>query len=97
MLLLKKLSFLNQRHHILFLSSWYPSRVLPNNGDFVQRHAEAVATKHQVTLIHVISDENLAAPIEITENNINDVRTLIAYVKVSSNPIIKLYRFFQPT
>ncbi len=94
MLLLKKLSFLNQRHHILFLSSWYPSRVLPNNGDFVQRHAEAVATKHQVTLIHVISDENLAAPIEITENNINDVRTLIAYVKVSSNPIIKLYRFF---
>ncbi|MCF6212743.1 MAG: glycosyltransferase [Flavobacteriaceae bacterium] len=90
----EKISFLNQRLHILFLSSWYPSRVLPNNGDFIQRHAEAVATKHQVTLLHVISDTKLKKEIEITENQTNDVRTLIAYIKTSDNPIVKFFRFF---
>jgi hypothetical protein len=29
--------------NILFLSGWYPNRVLPTLGNFVQKHAEAVA------------------------------------------------------
>ncbi len=95
MLLLKKLSFLNQNLHILFLSSWYPSRILPNNGNFVQRHAEAVATKHKVTSIHVITDVNLKNKIEVVEADINKVKTLIAYIKPSKNPITKLVRFFR--
>jgi len=86
---------LNKRLHILFLCSWYPSRVLPNNGDFIQRHAEAVALKHKVSLIHVIGDITLNKNIEITDKNINNVRTLIAYVKQSSNPIIKTYQFIK--
>lgn len=81
---------MTKKRHILFLSSWYPSRVLPTNGDFIQRHAEAVALVHQVTLIHVITDPKATGNIEISDKTINKVRTLIAYVKPSK---LKYLRF----
>lgn len=81
---------MTKKLNILFLSSWYPSRILPMNGDFIQRHAEAVALLHQVTLIHVITDPKVTENIEISENTINKVRTLIAYVKPSK---LKYLRF----
>ncbi|NOR28141.1 MAG: glycosyltransferase [Lutibacter sp.] len=86
---------MNKKLHILFLSKWYPSRVSPTNGDFVQRHAEAVATKHLVTLIHVITDEHLEKSREIIEFKKNNVQTYIVYVSPSKNPILKFFRFFK--
>jgi len=85
---------LDKKLHILFLNSWYPSRVLPTSGDFIQRHAEAVATKHKVTAIHIISDTKLKQKIEITDKNINKVRTIIVYLKPTTNPLIKVWRYF---
>jgi len=81
--------------HILFINSWYPNRVLKQNGDFIMRHAEAVALKHQVTAIHVKSDKNTKGTIEITDNNIKNVRTLIAYTKTTKNPLLKIIRFLK--
>ena len=80
--------------HVLFLCGWYPSRVLPNNGDFIQRHAEAVNFQHQVSVLHIITDKKLHQPIEIVSENINGIATHIAYVKDSKNPIVKIYRFY---
>ena len=79
--------------NILFICSWYPSRVLKSNGDFIQRHAKAVVLQHNVTVIHVKTDKNTVNKIEITDHIINNVRTLIAYVKPSKNPILKISRF----
>jgi len=90
---LDKNILLRKNLHILFLNSWYPNRVLPNNGDFIQRHAEAVALKHKVTAIHVISDKDNHKTIEIVDERINRVRTLIAYLKPSNNPILKTYHY----
>jgi len=84
---------LNQRLHILFLCSWYPSRVLPYNGDFIQRHAESVALKHKVTVVHVVSDETLKNSLEISDDTINNIKILIGYIRHSKNPIVKIYRF----
>lgn len=84
--------------HILFLCGWYPSRVLPNNGDFIQRHAEAVSLLHKVSVIHIISDVNCKAPIEFSSEKINGVQTYIAYVKTSRNSLKKgilFYKCFQ--
>jgi len=81
--------------HVLFLASWYPSRILKSNGDFIQRHAESVALQHKVSVIHVKSDDNLDDKIEIDDKNINGIRTIIAYVKSSKNPLIKWYRFIK--
>ncbi|MCK5637765.1 MAG: hypothetical protein KAH67_03580, partial [Flavobacteriaceae bacterium] len=80
--------------HILFLNSWYPSKVLPNNGDFIQRHAEAVALKHRVTAIHVITDQNITKN-TIEDSNLNGVRTLIAYLKPYNSKFTKQFYFFK--
>jgi L-malate glycosyltransferase len=85
--------FLNKQLHILFLCGWYPSRVLPTNGDFIQRHAEAVAMKHKVTVLHIITDENLAIKKEIEFAKINNIETYIGYVKKTKNPFLKWKRF----
>lgn len=92
-ILLKK-SLGTKKLHVLFLCGWYPSRVLPNNGDFIQRHAEAVNFQHQVSVLHIITDKKLHQPIEVVSEKINGIATHIAYVKNSKNPIVKIYRFY---
>jgi glycosyltransferase involved in cell wall biosynthesis len=68
--------------------------VLPTNGDFIQRHAEAVCLQHKVTVLHIVSDNTLSeTKIDIKE--INNVQTLIGYVKPTKNPILKSFRFFK--
>lgn len=85
---------MNKHLHVLFLCGWYPSRVLPYNGDFIQRHAEAVSLLHKVSVIHIISDKDGFNNIEISHNIINGIDTYIGYVKRTSNPILKAYRFY---
>ena len=80
--------------HILFISSWYPSRVFPTNGDFVQRHAETMSIDHEITVIHVVTDATITKKVEIVDKKVNNVRTIIAYVP-SKNSIYKLYSFYK--
>ena len=86
---------MNKKLHILFLNSWYPSRVLPINGDFIQRHAEAVSLQHHVTSLHIITDPNCKQSIEIDKKDINGINTFIGYIKQTHNPILKGYLFFR--
>lgn len=83
------------RLNVLFLCGWYPSRVLPTNGDFIQRHAEAVSLQHKVTVLHIITDKQSTKNIEITTSVINGIETHIAYVKASKNPLKKGYLFIK--
>lgn len=80
--------------HILFINSWYPSKVYPVNGDFIQRHAQAVAERHQVTIIHVITDSSLKKN-NYTDQIYKNVRELIFYLKPRSNNISKMYSYFK--
>ncbi|MBC7411722.1 MAG: glycosyltransferase [Bacteroidia bacterium] len=41
--------------HILFLASWYPNITNPLLGNFVQRHAQAIATINKVTVVHSVN------------------------------------------
>jgi glycosyltransferase involved in cell wall biosynthesis len=41
---------------ILWLCSWYPSKLLPFNGDFIKRHAEAVSLYEDICVIHIVRD-----------------------------------------
>lgn len=86
---------MSKKLNVLFLCGWYPSRVLPTNGDFIQRHAEAVLLKHNVTVLHIISDEKNTQDIEISTNNINGIETHIAYLKAVKNPFKKIYLFIK--
>ncbi len=81
---------MSKKQHIVFLTGWYPSKVIPLNGDFIQRHAEAVALLHKVTVVHVITDSKATKTV-VTDKEINGVRTLITYIKPSR---LKLLLFF---
>jgi len=86
--------------HILFLCSWYPNPDDASNGIFIKRHAEAIALKHQVTIIFAKSIQNITEEtLTICESgNLKEITFF--YPKNNSKvPLIssisKLYKFKQ--
>jgi glycosyltransferase involved in cell wall biosynthesis len=47
--------------HVLWLCSWYPNPTDWYDGDFIARHAEALATITKVHVIHVVQNHTLLA------------------------------------
>ena len=68
--------------HVVFLSSWYPTRLQPTNGDFVLRHAHAVSAFCKTTVIHVAYDENLVTYIQLQQNESAKVSEYIYYFRL---------------
>ncbi len=66
------------KKHILLLSSWYPSRVSPFLGNFIQRFAQLIATKYQVSVIYTIADESIFE-FEIVDLKNGNLREIIVY------------------
>lgn len=66
------------RCKVLFLASWYPSRVHPAYGIFIKKHAEAAAKYCDVAVLYVTPDPNMkdkTYDIEYTkENGVHTVR-----------------------
>lgn len=61
---------------ILFLASWYPSKINLELGNFVQRHAEAVAQSGTlVKVIHVAFSNRILFP-KIEMEEVNDIEIL---------------------
>lgn len=80
------------RYKILFISSWFPSKIEPTNGNFVQRHAEAVSLLHDVEILHAIGDFNQTETYLFDDQMIHGNRTLVVYYKNSKNPVLNFYR-----
>ena len=53
--------------NILWLASWYPNRLDKFDGDFIQRHAKAVAIFCKVFVIYIKKDTNIAVGTVSTE------------------------------
>ena len=86
---------MKQKLNILFLSSWYPSKVTTTKGNFVQRHAEAVATKCNVIAISVIEDPNVKSEKYNIERSLErGVDTIRVYTKPGMGRATKWIRFF---
>lgn len=67
-----------EKLRVLFLSSWFPTRIIPTLGNFVQRHAEAVALKHHVTVLVIQKDVALST-FEIQDETNKKVRIIRVY------------------
>ena len=80
------------RYKILFISSWFPHKLEPTNGNFVQRHAEAVSRLHDVEILHAIGDLSQKETYLFDDRIVNDIRTLIVYYKNSKNPVLNFIR-----
>ena len=83
---------IHKRHKILFISSWFPNKLEPTNGNFVQRHAEAVSLLHDVEVLHAIGNFNQKEKFVFDDEMINGIRTLIVYYKNSKNPLQNFLR-----
>ncbi len=70
-----------KRLSILFTSGWYPSKAHTTVGNFVQRHAEAVATLCDVWVLYVASLPEWKGPPKIEEHCEKNVNTVIVYCR----------------
>jgi len=91
-----------EKKHILFLPRWYPNRYDPMVGLFIQRHAEAVALKLQISVVYVTEgDPSQNKVYEIVQSVEHKVSTIRIYYKKSlSRPVtlskmINGFRFFK--
>lgn len=53
-----RISDKEKRMKVLWLASWYPHKMSPHNGDFIQRHAKAVTAYHDVDVFFVVRDKD---------------------------------------
>jgi glycosyltransferase involved in cell wall biosynthesis len=76
--------------HILHIPSWYPTKHEPFNGNFVKRHIDLIATKHQVTVLIFVSEDR--STIEITTNQISSKHQEITiYYPKKNNKILHFF------
>ncbi len=87
---------MDKKLNVLFLSSWYPNRVTTTKGNFVQRHAEAVATRCNVVAISVIEDAAVRGQkYEVQRQMENGVDTIRIYTKPGLGKVSKWIRYFK--
>lgn len=67
--------------NVLWLASWYPNRTNITNGDFIERHAKAVAPfVDSLTIVAAVKDETLAYnAVEIDKQQQHNISTYIIY------------------
>ncbi len=66
---------------VLFISSWYPSKIHPTLGNFVQKHANAIHPFVNLKVLYVTSTQNISKDFEIENELIDGVDTTIVYYK----------------
>mgnify|MGYP000670731770 CR=1 FL=1 len=81
---------------VVFFTSWYPNPDAPQHGDFIQRHAEAIAAHPEVELGLIFVKAVKKGPskhIELREEMVNGVLTLRVFYRHSINPLLKAKRY----
>src|SRR4030095_2322274 len=80
----------------LWLTSWYPNKLDAVNGDFIQRHARAVAFFCKIDVIHLEPDKNDILPkqVEISAETRGNLSETIVLYKLNKNFLVgKLVSF----
>jgi glycosyltransferase involved in cell wall biosynthesis len=66
---------------VLFVSSWYPSRVDPLNGIFIKRHAECISKFCSLAVICAVPDETLRTAYGIEYEDGGAIPTVRVYYR----------------
>jgi hypothetical protein len=85
--------------YVLWLPSWYPCKLTPYDGDFIQRHARAVSQYIPVHVIHLVRDKDgkITKDVEIISNHDGELTETIIYYYSQSFAIPALDSFFSFT
>lgn len=76
---------------VLFLPSWYPTKLDPQLGVFLQKQAIAVSLYHKVAVLYIDQDPNLNQKSEVSIQHVSGITEIIIYYRksMSSNSIIR--------
>jgi len=80
--------------NILFLCSWYPNRVLPTAGNFIQKHARCLIEEANIFVLAVNEDIEMNTSFEQEEGSIDGVPHLIIHYKSPKRILRYFYKFF---
>jgi glycosyltransferase involved in cell wall biosynthesis len=87
---------LNKKYNILFLASWYPNKTSPQAGNFIQKHAKAVAAFSNVSVLHVVSRIQKDDFIIERKSVDNLFEVIVYYKKITSKvPLLSNFRKFK--
>lgn len=75
------------KRHILIMSSWFPTRVDPYAGNFVERFAHLLSDTYEVTVLHTMGDKNCSS-IEVDDQQTDNLRIIRIYHHISKNRFI---------
>lgn len=72
--------------NIWFIASWWPTRVHPRNGNFVEKHARLVAREHDLTVVSVEEDPGMppGKKPELDEQFTDGYRRIVGYYRPPS-------------
>jgi glycosyltransferase involved in cell wall biosynthesis len=71
----------NEQKYILWLPSWYPNKLEPYSGDFIQRHAKAAALNNRITVIFFTQyGEGVSTDRNVSITETGPLSELIVYV-----------------
>ena len=83
--------------YVLWLPSWYPNKLAPFDGDFIQRHAKAVALYNDILVIYGVPDEEEKLTSNVDENFTRNGRLAehIIYFKKSAGLLGRVRAFLK--
>lgn len=90
-----------QKLHLLFLPKWYPNRLDPFDGNFVENHAHAIARYAKVSVVFVHSDPSMDKNYELIVSQNKAIGEIRCYFKKPKsqwpilNKILSAIRYFK--
>lgn len=87
---------------VLWLASWYPDRLEPLSGDFIERHARSASLVNDITVIHVVKDHLNRTPSRQSIERVSyhpHLTAIVGYYKSTSllgrvSGLISLFKSF---
>lgn len=81
---------------ILWLPSWYPNQLSPYDGDFIQRHAQAVSSFIPIHVLHFVRDKEkrVTDSVHIDEKQKDNLTETIIYYSITGSLLKQADKFF---
>lgn len=70
---------------ILMTTAWYPNRKVAGDGVFINKHAQAVSSLNDVTVLMVQTDANVKGfhiDVDVTEGNVNEILVYVPRIDI---------------
>lgn len=89
-----------KKRNVLFLASWYPTRIHETSGNFNEKFAHALSLVHNVFVLHVLADQNATQKEEVVIREQGQLTTIIIYFRKKEresifDKAVKAYRYFK--